>query len=100
MLMPLLCHTLEMKSETNSLTPLASSEPHMWTSVQTACTISWSPCQYLSSKWPAALPLLWKVSSISNFLCNAWRLKKSRIQKIKITNHGNFYSVVHLILII
>jgi hypothetical protein len=29
MLMPLLCHTLEMKSETNSLTPLASSEPHM-----------------------------------------------------------------------
>jgi hypothetical protein len=68
-------HTLEMKSETNALKLLASSKPHIRTSVQTADTISWSPCQYLFATRSSAFFPLQQVSSVSNFLCSAWRLK-------------------------
>ena len=68
--------TLEMKSDANALTLSASSEPHIRTRVQTACTISWSPFQYLSVTRSSEFFPLWQVSPMSNFLCSAWRLQE------------------------
>lgn len=68
--------TREIRSDTNALTLLVSSEPHARTSVQTARTISWSPCQYLFVTRSSASLLLRHVASLTNFLCSAWRLKE------------------------
>lgn len=61
-------YTLEIKSDTNALTLFASSEPHMWTRFQTACTISWSARQHVSPITSFTYFSPRQISPTSNFL--------------------------------
>ena len=83
-------YTLEIKSDTNALTLFASSEPHMWTRFQTACTISWSACQHVSPITSFTFFSPRQISPTSNFLWSAWRLQ----EQIKVS--AATYKLLHI----